>query len=106
MLLPSASIETTVVCFSLLKMFGIKFILDLLWHRKYALSTFLWHNMKKSSKIGRPKLPNGAAKSMIVRARVSPSEYKAVEKAARADGKEFSHWVRQTLIDASSFHSA
>jgi hypothetical protein len=54
----------------------------------------------KSPKIGRPKLPKGEAKSCMVRARVTPSELKAIEKAAGKAG--VSEWARFHLIAASA----
>jgi hypothetical protein len=57
--------------------------------------------MKKEKKPGRPKLPRGAAKSNMVRARVSPEELKKMETAASRAGLKFSDWTRKTLLDAS-----
>jgi hypothetical protein len=53
------------------------------------------------SKSGRPKLPEGEAKSAVIRARVSPSERKALELAAKASGEGFSEWARNVLISAT-----
>jgi hypothetical protein len=50
----------------------------------------------KTPKIGRPKLPKGEAKSCMVRARVTPSELKAIERAANGSG--VSDWTRRILI--------
>jgi len=55
----------------------------------------------KEKKAGRPKLPNGKAKSTVVRARVSPQEREKMEKAAERAGLQFSEWTRKTLLDAS-----
>jgi hypothetical protein len=57
--------------------------------------------MGKEKRAGRPKLPKGAAKSNMVRARVSPEELKKMETAAKRAGLKFSHWTRKTLLDAS-----
>ena len=56
----------------------------------------------KKTKLGRPKLPKGEAKSLMIRARVSQAEYKLVEGASKADGKELSEWVRTVLIGAAT----
>jgi hypothetical protein len=55
---------------------------------------------KHTQKIGRPKLPNGEAKSCMVRARVTPSELKAIEKAAGKSG--ISEWARIRLVSAAA----
>lgn len=57
--------------------------------------------MKTQSKIGRPKLPKGEAKSLMVRARVSTAEQRLIEDAAKATGKEISEWIRSTLLAAT-----
>ena len=57
--------------------------------------------MKTEKKAGRPRLPDGAAKSTVVRARVSPEEQKRMEAAAAKAGMKFSDWTRKTLLDAS-----
>ena len=50
----------------------------------------------KNPKIGRPKLPKGNAKSCMVRARVTPAELVAIERAANGSG--VSDWVRGILL--------
>lgn len=40
--------------------------------------------MPKAKKIGRPKLPKGHAKGVIVPVRVNPDDRKLFEKAAKA----------------------
>jgi hypothetical protein len=47
---------------------------------------------------GRPKLPKGEAKSEMVRARVTPSEYRAI--AAKAGKEGVSEWARRALLNA------
>ncbi len=54
----------------------------------------------KTPKIGRPKLPRGSAKSCTVRARVTPDELRAIEKAANGAG--ISEWARSVLMNAAS----
>ena len=55
---------------------------------------------KEKSKIGRPKLPKGEAKTEMIRARVTPSELKAIEMAA--NGKGISEWARSVLLRAAT----
>lgn len=54
----------------------------------------------KTSKIGRPKLPKGEAKTEMVRARVTPSELKAIERAANGTG--ISEWARAVMLSSLS----
>ena len=49
--------------------------------------------------IGRPELSRGEAKTKIVRARVTPSELKAIKKAANGDG--VSEWARTVTLRAA-----
>lgn len=52
---------------------------------------------QKKVKVGRPKMPKGEAKTIVLQSRVQPSEKAAYEKAARSEGKDLSTWVRETL---------
>lgn len=45
--------------------------------------------MPKAKKMGRPKLPKGHAKALIVPVRVNAEDRKPFEKAAKADGQDF-----------------
>jgi hypothetical protein len=56
---------------------------------------------KKAVILGRPKLPAGAAKEHVLRARVSLDEISRFKAAAKRTGKTLPVWVRNTLIDAS-----
>jgi hypothetical protein len=98
MLLPSASEEITATCFSGVRLLLINFGFDLLCHGKYVASTINFVAQKEKSKIGRPKLPKGEAKTEMVRARVTPSELKSIERAA--NGKGVSEWARTVLLSA------
>uniref|UniRef100_E6PXI2 Uncharacterized protein n=1 Tax=mine drainage metagenome TaxID=410659 RepID=E6PXI2_9ZZZZ len=49
---------------------------------------------KKTRKPGRPKLPKGNAKARYLRVRLTASELRAIETAARASGQTVSEWVR------------
>jgi hypothetical protein len=58
--------------------------------------------MPKARKMGRPKLPKGHAKGVIVPVRVNPEDRKLFEKAAKAsDHKTLSGWIRHTLKKAA-----
>lgn len=49
---------------------------------------------KKAKKVGRPKLPKGAAKGKIVPVRFTAEDLKAMEAAAKANGQVLSEWIR------------
>jgi predicted HicB family RNase H-like nuclease len=52
---------------------------------------------KKTRKVGRPKLPKGAAKGRIVPVRFTPDDLRAIEAAAKAKDQSISEWVRSTI---------
>lgn len=59
--------------------------------------------MPKAKKIGRPKLPKGHAKGVIVPVRVNDKDRKLFEKAANAsEHKTLSSWIRHTLREAAT----
>ena len=51
----------------------------------------------RKAKVGRPNLPKGEAKQIVLQSRVQEAEKKAYQRAAQAEGKDLSTWVRQTL---------
>jgi predicted HicB family RNase H-like nuclease len=53
-----------------------------------------------SAAMGRPKLPDGEARKLFS-IRLSEKEKAAFEKAAKAEKKSLSDWVRKTLTAAS-----
>ena len=53
---------------------------------------------KKPSKRGRPPLPKGDAKAIMLRVRITPDELRAVEVKARENNQTVSEWVRTRLI--------
>jgi hypothetical protein len=55
---------------------------------------------KKPSKRGRPPLPKGDAKAIMLRVRITPDELTAVEKAAKTDKKTVSEWMRDLVRTA------
>jgi predicted HicB family RNase H-like nuclease len=52
---------------------------------------------QKKNKVGRPKLPKGAAKGRIVPVRFTPDDLRAIEAAAKANNQSVSEWVRSTI---------
>lgn len=42
-------------------------------------------------------MPKGEAKAIVLQSRVQPAEKAAYQKAARAEGKDLSTWIRETL---------
>jgi predicted HicB family RNase H-like nuclease len=56
----------------------------------------------KKVKVGRPPMPKGEAKAIVLQSRVQPSEKTAYQKAAKSEGKDLSTWVRETLNQAIS----
>jgi len=56
---------------------------------------------EKKTKVGRPSLAKGEAKAIVLQSRVQPSEKTAYQKAAQAQGKDLSTWIRDTLNAAT-----
>lgn len=52
----------------------------------------------KPKKPGRPPLPKGNAKAVMLRVRVTPDERLAIEKEANVKGQTASEWIRSTLL--------
>jgi hypothetical protein len=52
---------------------------------------------EKRKKVGRPTLPKGEAKTIVLQSRVQETEKAAYQKAARSEGKDLSAWIRETL---------
>jgi hypothetical protein len=52
---------------------------------------------EKKVKVGRPPLPKGEAKAIVLQSRVQPAEKQNYQKAAKAAGVDLSTWIRQTL---------
>jgi len=52
---------------------------------------------EKKRTVGRPKMPKGHAKAIVLQSRVQEAEKKAYERAAKSEGKDLSTWVRETL---------
>jgi len=58
--------------------------------------------MKK--KLGRPFLPSGKAKSVLVAVRFSADESARIDKAVKRSKQEKPQWVRDTLLSATKNH--
>lgn len=54
----------------------------------------------KKIKVGRPKMPKGEAKAIVLQSRVQPGEKANYAKAAKAAGVDLSTWIRRTLNEA------
>ena len=52
---------------------------------------------ERKVKVGRPPLPKGEAKAIVLQSRVQPTEKANYQKAAKAAGVDLSTWIRQTL---------
>lgn len=52
----------------------------------------------KRKRAGRPTLPKGNAKAVMLRVRITPKELKSFEAAAKATDQTMSEWVREKLI--------
>lgn len=55
---------------------------------------------ERKVKVGRPPLPKGEAKAIVLQSRVQPAEKSAYQKAAKSAGVDLSTWIRQTLNQA------
>ncbi len=55
---------------------------------------------KKSRKVGRPKLPRGAAMGRIVPVRFNGDDLKAIAARAKAQKQNVSEWIRSTIHSA------
>ena len=56
--------------------------------------------MPKPKKVGRPALPKGNAKDVMLRVRVTPDDIKAMKAKAKANRQSVSEWIRSTISDA------
>ena len=55
------------------------------------------HFTKKTKRMGRPPLPKGLVRSVRLFFRVTPSLYKALQKAAKREQKPLGKWMNDTL---------
>jgi predicted HicB family RNase H-like nuclease len=56
----------------------------------------------KSKRVGRPALPKGNAKAVMLRVRVTVDDLKAMKAQAKRGGKSVSEWIRGTLGTAAN----
>lgn len=56
----------------------------------------------KPKRVGRPTLPKGNAKDVMLRVRVTVEEQKAMKALAKATGQSVSEWIRGTLRTAAN----
>ena len=54
------------------------------------------------SKMGRPKLPKGEVKDILIGAKFAPGEAKQVETTVKRSGHGKSEWIRKTLLSAAN----
>ena len=53
------------------------------------------------TKMGRPKLPKGEAKNVLVAAKVSKADYERILAAMKRAGMKESEWVRKSVLEAA-----
>jgi hypothetical protein len=53
--------------------------------------------MPRAKRVGRPALPKGNAKAVMLRVRVTPDELKTFGAKAKSHGQTVSEWIRSTL---------
>lgn len=58
--------------------------------------------MPKAKKVGRPILPKGNAKDVMLRVRITAGDLKAMKARAKAMGQSVSEWSRGTLRTAAN----
>ena len=51
----------------------------------------------KPKKAGRPPLPQGNAKAVMLRVRITLDELRAIEAASKASKQTVSEWIRSTI---------
>lgn len=101
MLLPSQSIATAVIFFSVGSWFAIVLnsVVDFLLNRKHpTVKYFLLNKMKK---IGRPKMSKDDKKGQVTGVRLRDEERELLEKKAHSEGKTLSAWMREAVVKTS-----
>jgi predicted HicB family RNase H-like nuclease len=58
--------------------------------------------MPKPKKVGRPTLPKGNAKDVMLRVRVTEDDLKAMKGMAKGNRQSVSEWIRGTLRTATN----
>lgn len=77
-------------------------IIDNTFNIKYIVCQRICLTKCMSTKMGRPRLPKSKAKGVLIGARFSPPEAKAVEAAVRRAKAVKSQWVRMCLLSAAA----
>jgi hypothetical protein len=54
------------------------------------------------SKMGRPKLPKGTVKDILIGAKFAPDEAKKVDAAVKRARQGKSEWIRKALLSAAA----
>ena len=54
------------------------------------------------AKMGRPKLPKAKVRGILILARISPEENKAISAAIRRSPDGKSEWIRKALLSAAA----
>ena len=54
--------------------------------------------MKKKAKRGRPPIPEGERRSVVLTARFTPDEVRSVEQTAKNVGQDKTVWIRNTVL--------
>ena len=57
--------------------------------------------MTKNKKLGRPKLPGGKAKGVMLSARFTQPEADMIETAIKKSGQKQSAWIRNSLLKSA-----
>jgi hypothetical protein len=58
--------------------------------------------MPKPKRVGRPTLPKGNAKDVMLRVRVTADDLKAMKALAKGNKLSVSEWIRSTLRTAAN----
>ena len=58
--------------------------------------------MPKPKRVGRPTLPKGNAKDVMLRVRVTADDLKAMKALAKGNKLSVSEWIRSTLKTAAN----
>jgi predicted HicB family RNase H-like nuclease len=56
----------------------------------------------KPKRVGRPTMPKGNAKAVMLRVRVTADDLKAIAAQAKASKQNVSEWIRSTLRTAAN----
>ena len=54
------------------------------------------------NKMGRPKLPKGEAKGVLIALRFTPLEAKQIDAAIKRAGQKKTQWMRNALLSAAA----